>query len=89
MIPTLNMSGLIPALSEPTSIPVTKKALLANRYVLLEKPMAITSEECRELITLAESSQLTLMVDHTFVYHGAVKWIKQEIESGAMGDVAL
>lgn len=47
-------------------------ALEAGKHVLLEKPMASTSQECKELIDKAKEMDLVLMVDHTFLYTGAV-----------------
>jgi predicted dehydrogenase len=66
---------------------LAQQALAAGKNVLVEKPMCSTSAECRELIDLAEKKKLTLMVDHTFVYNNAVRRIKAEIDSGALGDI--
>ncbi len=66
---------------------LAKQALRAGKHVLVEKPMAMNSTECMELIALAEEQSRVLMVDHTFVYHGAVRRIKQELDSGALGDL--
>ncbi|QQR60055.1 MAG: Gfo/Idh/MocA family oxidoreductase [Candidatus Melainabacteria bacterium] len=70
-----------------THFKLAKEALLAGKHVLVEKPMCSTSAECHELVALAEEKGLTLMVDHTFVYHGAVRKIKSEIDKGDFGDV--
>ena len=63
------------------------QSLLSGKSVLLEKPMAQTTAECRELTSLAEKNGLTLMVDHTFIYTGAVRKIRQLISAGELGDV--
>lgn len=70
-----------------THFKLAKQALLSGKHVLVEKPMCSTSAECHELVALAEEKGLTLMVDHTFVYHGAVRKIKDEIDNGDFGDV--
>ncbi|AWM85713.1 Gfo/Idh/MocA family protein [Microvirga sp. 17 mud 1-3] len=62
-------------------------ALRAGKHVLIEKPMASSSWEAAILIEEAERRGLTLMVDHTFVYTGAVQKIRSLISDGAVGDV--
>ncbi|MBI4534356.1 MAG: Gfo/Idh/MocA family oxidoreductase [Candidatus Melainabacteria bacterium] len=70
-----------------THYELAKQALTANKHVLVEKPMCTTSKECRELIALAKAKGRILMVDHTFVYHGAVRRIKEEIERQELGEL--
>jgi predicted dehydrogenase len=70
-----------------THFELAKQALIAGKHVLVEKPMCMTSAECLELIALAAERELVLMVDHTFVYHGAVRRIKQSIERRDLGDI--
>jgi predicted dehydrogenase len=60
-------------------------ALQAGKHVLVEKPLARTSQQARELIDTAERLGRTLMVDHTFVYTGAVQKIKELVDSGQLG----
>lgn len=64
-----------------------KQALLANKHVFVEKPMATTSAEVIELTKIAHSRGLTLMSGHTFLYNDAVRFIKSQIDSGRIGDV--
>src|SRR6266513_3104014 len=66
---------------------LAKRALEANKHILVEKPMTRTVEEAEELIKLAETKDLVLMVDHTFVYTGAVRRIKEIIDAGEMGEL--
>ena len=63
------------------------QALENGKHVFLEKPFTATSREAEEIIELAEKKGLTVMVDHTFVYTGAVEKIKQSIDSGDLGDL--
>ncbi len=60
-------------------------ALKAGKHVLIEKPMAETSAQCSELISTAQANGLTLMVDHTFVYTGYIKKIKELLTNGDLG----
>jgi predicted dehydrogenase len=66
---------------------IAKNALKAGKHVLIEKPMTSTSSQAMELVELAEKENLILMVDHTFIYTGAVQLIKQIVESGEIGDL--
>lgn len=66
---------------------LAQKALLQGKHVLLEKPMASTVKECEVLIELALQKNLVLMVDHTFLYTGAVEKIKEIIDSNTLGNI--
>ena len=70
-----------------THFELAKKALLHDKHVLLEKPMTSTSAEARALKELADSKQKLLMVDHTFLYTGAVQKMKQLIDAGSIGKI--
>lgn len=62
-------------------------ALKAGKHVWLEKPMTETSEQARMLVEEAEKRKLVLIVDHTFIYTGAVRKMSDLIKSGELGDV--
>lgn len=64
-----------------------RQALEAGKHVFVEKPLATSSAACRELASLAEANDLTLMVGHTFLHNDAVRWVKSRIAEGALGDV--
>lgn len=66
---------------------MAKEALLSGKHVFVEKPLALTSDECRELIHLAEKGRLTLMVGHIFEYNAAVRKVKEIIDAGMLGDI--
>jgi predicted dehydrogenase len=61
------------------------KALNNGKHVLIEKPMTSSSAEAVKLHQLAQQKGLTLMVDHTFLYTGAVQKMKNLIDSGTIG----
>lgn len=66
---------------------LAKKALEAGKHVLIEKPMTATVKEAEELMNLAAQRSQLLMVDHTFLYTGAVKKMKELIDNKTLGDV--
>ena len=70
-----------------THFELAKAALWAGKHVMVEKPLAQTSAQCRELITPAENNKLTLMVGHVFIYNAAVRKVKEYIQSGDLGQV--
>ncbi|MFN7848146.1 MAG: Gfo/Idh/MocA family protein [Bacteroidota bacterium] len=69
-----------------THFEFAKKALLNGKHVLIEKPMTSTVAESEELINLAIQKQKLLMVDHTFLYTGAVMKMKALIDDGHIGN---
>jgi predicted dehydrogenase len=62
-------------------------ALDAGKHVLVEKPMTTTSEQAKRLVEKAAAVGKTLMVDHTFIYTGAVRKMKELVSAGSIGDV--
>jgi predicted dehydrogenase len=70
-----------------THYELAKKALNEGKNVFVEKPFTYTSAEAEELIELAEKKNLKIMVDHTFLYTGAVRKIKQLVEDHVLGDI--
>jgi predicted dehydrogenase len=66
---------------------LAKASLLAGKHTFIEKPMASSSEQCEELIDIAERNGLVLMVDHTFLYSAPVRKIVEIIQAGDLGDI--
>lgn len=62
-------------------------ALKADKHVLIEKPMTDSVEDAIQLNDLAQSRNRILMVDHTFLYTGAVRKIKELVASGQIGEI--
>jgi predicted dehydrogenase len=70
-----------------THYEVAKKALMQGKHVFVEKPFTYQTSQAEELIELAEKKKLNIMVDHTFLFTGAVRKIKQLIDDGSIGDL--
>jgi len=66
---------------------IAMRALQAGKHVLVTKPITADPVQAEQLIEAAEQRGLILMVDHTFVYTGAVQTIKQMVESGNLGQL--
>ena len=77
------------AISTPVSthFQLAMEALQAGKHVLVEKPMTADTEQANRLIDEAARRKLVLMVDHTFVYTGAVRKMRELIKVGALGDI--
>jgi predicted dehydrogenase len=68
-----------------THYDLAKAALLNGKHVFVEKPFTINTAQGEELIELADKRNLKIMVDHTFLFTGAVRKISQLIDEGALG----
>jgi predicted dehydrogenase len=70
-----------------THFQIASEALQAGKHLLVEKPLTATGREAEALNDLADRNQLILMVDHTFVYTGAVRKMKELVASGELGEL--
>jgi len=70
-----------------THFELAKKALENGKHVLLEKPMTSSVHEAEQLIEMADKFQKVLMVDHTFLYTGAVQKMKKMIDANEIGNI--
>jgi predicted dehydrogenase len=82
-----DIDAIVIATPLSTHFPFARAALKAGKHVLIEKPMASSVSEGRILVDMAIKKKLTLMVDHTFLYTGAVRKIKDMIHGGGIGKV--
>lgn len=77
------------AISTPvaTHYPLAKAALENGKHIWVEKPFTFKSKEAEELIEIAEKKNLKIFVDHTFIYTGAVRKIKEILDRGDLGEI--
>ena len=68
-----------------THYELARTALLNGKHVFVEKPFTSSSEQAEELIELAERRNLRIMVDHTFLFTGAVQKICELVDAGSLG----
>jgi len=66
---------------------IAREALLHGKHVFIEKPFTASAVEAEQLIELADKKRLKIMVDHTFLFTGAVQKIKELIDQGVLGDL--
>ncbi len=82
-----NVSAVVIATPVASHFGLVMKALAAGKHVLVEKPMATSVEEVAQIGKLAKEKALIAMVGHTFLYNAAVRYVKQLIDSGDLGDI--
>ena len=70
-----------------THFDLASEVLKSGKHILVEKPMAKTSDEVKTIHKLATENNLIAMVGHTFLYNSTVRYIKKLIDSGELGDV--
>jgi predicted dehydrogenase len=70
-----------------THYELTADCLNHGKHVWVEKPLASSSADGKRLLDLAESKKLTVMVDHTFLFHPAVLEIKAMLEKNLLGRI--
>jgi predicted dehydrogenase len=77
------------AIATPVSshFDLAMRALRAGKHVLVEKPLAASSEQAMRLVEEAQKRGLVLLVDHTFIYTGAVGKIREIVRSNQLGDL--
>jgi predicted dehydrogenase len=70
-----------------THYELAKAALENGKHIFVEKPFTCSVQQAEELIELADRKELKIMVDHTFLFTGAVKKIRQMVDGGELGDL--
>jgi predicted dehydrogenase len=87
MIDRADVDAVVIATPLDTHFPLAKAAIERGKHVLVEKPFAASKADAETLASLAEQRGVRLMVDHTFVYNGAVRRIRQLIDRGELGEL--
>lgn len=82
-----SVQACVIATSSESHHTLAKRALEAGKHVLVEKPLALSVKEAEELVNLAESKGLVLMVGHLLLYHPAVEYLKGLLDKGELGQI--
>lgn len=82
-----DIGAVVLATPADTHFDLTIQALKAGKHVLVEKPMAKTTDQVRMIQSTAAQFGKVAMVGHTFLYNSAVRYIKKYIDSGELGEV--
>jgi len=79
--------GFTIATPAKTHFEIAKIIINAGKHLLIEKPMTLSIDEAKELVTLADENKVNAMVGHVLLFHPAVIKIKKMIENGDIGDL--
>lgn len=82
-----HLDAVIIATPPSTHRPLALKAIAAGVHVMVEKPLATTSADAREMIDAANAAGVVLMVGHTFEYHSAVWKLREMVQNKELGDL--
>jgi len=70
-----------------THLPLARQLIAAGKHVMVEKPLATTASDAREMIAAAQQAGVVLMVGHTFEYHAAVWKLRDMLDRAEFGDL--
>lgn len=87
LIDSAEVDAVVVATPVIAHYPLALQALKRGKHVLVEKPMCARVDEARELVAVAERTKRVLMVDHTYVFHSAVRKLKELKTSGTLGEI--
>lgn len=82
-----SVDAVLVATPVQTHYEIARSCLQAGKHVFVEKPIATTSADCRDLISLAIERDLILMPGHVFLYSPPVVAIKELLDEGALGEI--
>lgn len=82
-----NYDGFVIATPAKTHCKIAKTIISSNKPVLIEKPMALTIEEAKELVELSEKFNVNVLIGHVLLFHPAILKIKRIIDLGQIGEL--
>ena len=81
------IDGVVIATPVATHFDLAMRALESGKHLLVEKPLARSVAEVEKIGRLASERNLVVMVGHTFLFNAAVRYVKELIDSGSIGEV--
>jgi len=79
--------GFTVATPAPTHVPIAKQIMLAGFPVMVEKPLALSAQDARELQAISKETGQQLMVGHLMLFHPAIVKIKELLDAGSLGKI--
>jgi predicted dehydrogenase len=87
LISDKSVDAVVIATPVATHFDLASQALQAGKHVLITKPLASNSQQAEQLIEQSTRLNRVLMIDHTFIYTGAVSKIRELVQDGKLGDI--
>jgi len=87
LIKKKGIDAVVIATPASTHYPISKIALMENKHIFCEKPLALTEKEGEEIVNMAEKKNLILMIGHILHYHPAIKKLKKIVLDGELGEI--
>ena len=87
LITDKSVDAVVIATPVSTHFDLASKALQEGKHVLVTKPLASNSQQAEQLIEQSTRLNRVLMIDHTFIYTGAVNKIRELVQEGKLGDI--
>lgn len=81
------LDGVVIATPATSHAGLAELALVSGVHTLVEKPLALSSDDCRALIATSERTGSKLMVGHTFEYNAGIVKVRELMDTGAIGDI--
>lgn len=81
-----DVDAVVVAVDVPRHYETAKACLQTGKHTYVEKPLALSGEEAKQLVDLAAENGIRLMVGHLLEYHPAVNYMKEMISKGAVGE---
>ena len=81
------IQGVVIASSAVSHYALAREVLMADKDVLVEKPMALNARDAEEIVEIAQKRRRILMVGHLLLYHPVVDRLKEMITKGELGDI--
>lgn len=83
----LGLDAVLIATPPQTHLAIAKDCLQHGLHILVEKPLTLNSQDAQELVDIATQQERILMVGHTFEYNPAVRYLRELINSGELGEI--
>lgn len=85
--PGNNIDAVVISTPLSTHFKLAKQALECGKHIFIEKPITETIDEARQLVNLAKKNKLILMVGHVFLYNAGIRYVKNLIDTGEIGNI--